>query len=71
MLMLGINACIGMFSNLYNPLLLAKLKKEGLLVTMNRWYLVYLCFFTVLCAIGMLVQCFVYKRDLSKEKGDT
>ena len=55
MLMIGTNACIGEYNNLYNPFVLAELQSKGLLVTLNTWYLAYLALFCLCVMVGLLV----------------
>ena len=63
MMMLSTNAFIGNFNNLYNPFLAAELKANGLLVTIDYWYMAFLGLFLVCFALGVIVQCIMYKKE--------
>ena len=55
MLMIGTNACLGVYNNVYNPFVLSELQAKGLLVTINKWYLAYLALFCLCVIVGLLV----------------
>ena len=62
MLMIGTNACLGVYNNLYNPFVLSELQSAGLLVTINTWYLAYLALFCLCVIVGLLFQFALYKK---------
>ena len=62
MLMIGTNACLGEYNNLYNPFILSELQAMGLLVSLNTWYLAYLGLFFLCVMVGLLFQFALYKK---------
>merc|ERR1712060_20056 len=52
----------------YNEITMAKMAKEGLLEDIDPWYWAYVGGFVVAVAVGMLIQCRSYKKELAKKK---